>query len=243
MRTYHLAICILAAMPCVSTASAAENGLLAHWTMDEIVAGVVPDASGHGHDATVGPEGVQIEVVPGMIGKALRLREDQQAFLKVARSEDFGLARSITVMAWIKPAARGKAYEVLGWKGDKSGNPPWPGWRFRFFWTRIAFEYGTADGKQPRASSPEWSAPAGFWCHAAATFDGAVIRIYVNGVEKGSAPGEGDILPNKGRPLIIGNYIGRKNAYAFDGLLDDVKVFNRVLTEPEIFAEAVRGMP
>ena len=243
MRTYHFAICLAAAMLCAGPAPAADDGLLAHWTMDEIVAGVVPDASGLGHDATVGPEGMQIEVVPGMIGKALRLKEDQQAFLKVAKSEDFGLARNITVMAWTRPAARGKAYEVLGWKGDKSGNPPWPGWRLRCSWARIFFEYGTADGKQPRASSPEWSAPAGFWCHAAATFDGANIRIYVNGVEKAAAPGEGDILPNKGRPLIIGNYIGRKNAYAFDGLLDDVKVFNRVLTEAEIFAEAGRGMP
>jgi len=62
-------------------------------------------------------------------------------------------------------------------------------------------------------------------------------------VEKGAAPGEGDILPNKRVPLIIGNYIGRKNAYAFDGLLDDVKVFSRVLNDGEIFAEAVRGMP
>jgi len=242
MRTYHLAICLLAAMLCSAPASAADNGLLAHWTMDEIVAGVVPDATGRGHDAKLGPEGVQVEIVRGMIGKALKLKEDQQAFLQVAKSEDFGLPRNITVMAWIKPAARNKTYEILCMKGDKSGNPPWPGWRFRFFWTRIAFEYGAADGKEPRGSSPEWSAPAGFWSHVAATFDGKIIRIYVNGVEKASAPAEGEILPNK-RPLIIANYIGRKNAYAFDGLLDDVKVFSRVLNEGEIFAEAVRGMP
>ena len=243
MQMRHLAICLAAAMLCASSGFAADNGLLAHWTMHEIVAGVVSDASGRGHDATVGPEGVQIEVVPGMIGKALKLKEDQQAFLKAAKSEEFGLAKNITVMAWIKPAARGKAYEILCWKGDKSGNPPWPGWRFRFFWTRIAFEYGTADGQQPRASSPEWSAPAGFWSHVAATFEGQTIRVYVNGIEKASAPGEGDILPNKSRPLIIANYIGRKDAYAFDGLLDDVKVFNRVLNEGEIFAEAARGLP
>ena len=48
-------------------------------------------------------------------------------------------------------------------------------------------------------------------------------------------------MPSK-RGLIIGNYIGRKNAYAFDGLLDDVKVFGRALTAEEVFTEAVRGM-
>ena len=211
--------------------------------MDEIVGNVVPDATGRGHDAAIGPEGVQFDLVPGMIGKALKLKEDQQAFLKVAKSEDFGLTKNITVMAWIKPAARNKTYEILCMKGDKSGDPPWPGWRFRFFWTRIAFEYGTADGRQPRAASPEWSAPAGFWSHVAATFDGANIRIYVNGVEKAAAPGEGDILPNKRVPLIIGNYIGRKNAYAFDGLLDDIKIFDHALSEDAIFSEAVSGMP
>jgi hypothetical protein len=225
-----------------TAAQCQENGLVAHWTMDEIVGGIVPDVTGHGHDAKVGGvEGAQPQVVPGIIGKALTFQEDQEPFLSVAKPEDLALLKRLTVMAWIKPVARNKAYEIIGNKGDKSGNPPWPGWRFRFFWTRIMFQYGTADGKEPRATSPEWSVPAGFWSHVAATFDGQTIRVFVNGVEKGSAPGEGEIMPRKS-PVIIGNYVGRKNAYAFDGLLDDVKVFSRPLTVEEIFAESVKGM-
>jgi hypothetical protein len=83
--------------------------------------------------------------------------------------------------------------------------------------------------------------PAGFWSHIAAVHNGTSMRLYINGVEKAVAPVEGEIMPSK-RGLIIGNYIGRKNAYAFDGLLDDVKVFGRALTAEEVFAEAVRGL-
>jgi hypothetical protein len=32
--------------------------------------------------------------------------------------------------------------------------------------------------------------------------------------------------------------MGRKNAYAFDGLMDDVRIYNRALTEDEVFAVA-----
>jgi len=234
-----LTVTLLAA---VSAARGEEAGLLAHWTMDEVKGGWVVDASGRGHDATLGgAEGVSLEVVPGIIGPALRFREEQQAFLSVAKSEDLAAPKGLTVMAWIKPSARNKTYEILCHKGDKSGDPPWPGWRFRYFWTRIVFQYGTADGREPSATSPEWSVPAGFWSHVAATFDGQTIHVYVNAVERGVAPGVGPILPRPS-PLILGNYIGRKNAYAFDGLLDDVKVFGRALTTEEIFAEAVRGM-
>jgi hypothetical protein len=216
--------------------------LIAHWKMDEVIAGVVPDATGRGHDATLGgAAGVKLEAVPGIIGKALKFRADQEAFLSVAKPEDFDLAKGMTVMAWIKPAARSQAYEILCNKGDKSGNPPWPGWRFRFFWTRIMLQYGTADAKEPKAMSPAWSAPADFWSHVAATFDGRALCVYVNGVKMGEAPAEGPPLPRKS-PLIIGNYVGRKNAYAFDGLMDDVKVFGRAMTEDEVFAASVLGM-
>lgn len=232
----------LIALLSAGAAGADERGPVAHWTMDEVKEGVVPDATGGGHDATFGAAGEARPLLePGIIGKALRLKEGDQAFLTVAKSGDLMPAKGLTAMAWIKPSARNKTYEILTCKGDKSGDPPWPGWRLRFFWARAQFQYGTADGKEPRVESAEWSVPAGFWSHVAVTYDGTTMRLYVNGVEKASAPAEGDILAAK-RPLVIGNYIGRKNAYAFDGLLDDLKVFGRALTADEVFAEAVRGM-
>jgi len=218
------------------------DALVAHWTMDRVTDGLVKDVSGHGHDAQIGGlEGTNPVVVPGVIGNALRFEAARQTYLTVAKCEDLTSLPHLTVMAWIKPADRSKAYEIVCNRGDRGGNPPWPGWRLRYGWSRVYFQYGTAEGKDVLLSSPEWSVPAGFWTHVAATFDGEMVRLFVNGVERASVAGEGNIAPRKS-PLIIGNYIGRKDAYAFDGLMDDVKIFDHALTEAEIFAEAVRGM-
>ena len=221
-------------------ASGQAQTLIAHWTLEEIAEGVVRDVTGNGHDAQVGPEGAELpEVLPGMVGNALAFVGEKQHFLNVGASGEFNFTGPFTVMAWVKPTRRNAAFEVLCFKGDKSGEPPWPGWRLRYFWTRAMLQLGTPDGQEPSASSPEWSVPAGFWSHIAATWDGARLRAFVNAVEEGSTDFSGPIAPQPaGRSLVIGNYIGRKDAYAFDGLLDDVKVIGGALTEEQVLLEA-----
>jgi len=240
MRSSLLSVLIGAAF----VAPALAQGPVAHWAMDELAEGVVPDVTGNGHDAKLGPEEVQPpEAVDGIVGQALRFEAERQHFLAVEGSEAFNFGGPFTVMAWVKPTRRNAAFAIACMKGDKSGDPPWPGWRLRYFWARAMLQVGTPDGQEPSVSSAEWSVPAGFWSHVAASWDGAHLRMLVNGVEKAAEPFEGEIAPqSKWRPLILGNYIGRKDAYAFDGLLDDIKVFDRALTEDEVFGEAVRGM-
>jgi Concanavalin A-like lectin/glucanases superfamily len=67
--------------------------------------------------------------------------------------------------------------------------------------------------------------------------DGETVRIYVNAVLTAEEPVEGVMAPQK-RPAILANYVARKNAYPFNGPIDDVKVFSGCLTEDEVFAEA-----
>jgi hypothetical protein len=228
----------------VFAAPALAQGPIAHWTMDELVDGVVPDVTGNGHDATLGPEGAEPPAaVDGAIGKALAFDPEREHFLTVAQSQDFNFQGPFTVMAWIKPSRRNAQFEIACMKGDKSGDPPWPGWRLRYFWARAMLQVGTPDGEQPTVSSAEWSVPAEFWSHVAGSWDGMVLRVFVSGVEKAAEPFSGQIAPqHRWRPLILGNFIGRKNAYAFDGSLDDIKVFDRALSEQEVFEEAARGM-
>jgi hypothetical protein len=221
-------------------AQAAEP--LAYWPMDSIQDGVVADASGHGHAARAhGLDGKLPEVVPGMAGNCLKFTAAYEQYLEIKQSEGLLAPAALTVMAWIKPVARSGTYEIVGNKGDKSGDGPWPGWRLRYFWSRATFQFGAADSSEPAVSSPEWSVPAGFWSHVALTYDGRKLSLYVDcelvDEQEIAAP-----ILTAARPLIIGNYVGRKNAYALDGLLDEVKVCGAVLNAEEIYAEAARGM-
>ena len=64
------------------------------------------------------------------------------------------------------------------------------------------------------------------WQHIVATFDGETMRIYVNGeVKAEKRPASRKI--EKGGPLLMG-----KGGFA--GVLDDVKVFDRALTQEEV---------
>lgn len=210
--------------------------LAAHWPMDEVKDGQLADVSGKGHDGTLfGKEApAQVE---GIVGKALEFTPEAEGGFTIADSAALNLPEGLTVMAWVKPGERTSTGEIVCLKGDKSGDPPWPGWRLRFFWTRVAFEFGTEDGRECRANSPEWSVPVGYWSHVAATYDGAAIRIYVNAVLTAEEAVEGTMAPQQ-RQGVLANYMGRKNAYPFDGILDEVKVFAGALPEEAIFREA-----
>jgi hypothetical protein len=221
-------------------AQAAEP--LAYWPMDTIKDGVVADASGRGHDAVAyGLDGKLPEVVPGIAGNCLQFTAASQQYLEVKQSEPLLAPTALTVMAWIKPVARDGTYEIIGSKGDKSGDGPWPGWRLRYFWTRAMFQFGAADSTEPAVSSPEWSTPAGFWSHVALTYDGRKLILYVDCEPVAEQEVKAPILAAT-KPLVIGNYLGRKNAYAFDGLIDEVKAYGEVLGAEAIYAEAAKGM-
>jgi len=218
-------------------------GLLAHWKMDEVADGKVADVTGKGHDAVLGPEGAKLAVVDSPCGKGLRFDgQEQAAYLQIENWQDLNSLEQLTVMAWIKPAERSVSCEILCGKGDKSGDPPWPGWRLRYGWAMLIFEYGDAAGEHVRLTSPAFSVPVGFFSHVAATCDGKTVRLYVNCVQVAEAEAIGPVAPGK-RPYIIGNYVGRKDAYAMSGVLDEIKVFDRALTEEELFAQASADMP
>ncbi|MCX6899891.1 MAG: glycoside hydrolase family 99-like domain-containing protein [Verrucomicrobia bacterium] len=81
--------------------------------------------------------------------------------------------------------------------------------------------------------------PTGQWVHLAGTFDGQTMRLYMNGEECGTMPRPAPIKPNTCH-LCLGNYEIAHPAH-FNGLLDEVRLYARVLT-PEELRQHVRAM-
>lgn len=80
----------------------------------------------------------------------------------------------------------------------------------------------------------------GNWRHAAVTFDGAKVRLYVDGQAQKQEPAQFAALPAGDDDLVIGmnksgalpGEIGR----SFNGTIDEVMIFNHALTESEVGA-------
>ncbi|MBI5412145.1 DNRLRE domain-containing protein, partial [Candidatus Peregrinibacteria bacterium] len=78
----------------------------------------------------------------------------------------------------------------------------------------------------------------GKWAHVVGTYDGSLLTLYVNGVFNSSATAT---LISNTKPL----YIGRRYTdedHAFDGRLDEIAIYNRVLTPGEIADHYRRGV-
>ncbi len=74
---------------------------------------------------------------------------------------------------------------------------------------------------------------AGTWYHAAVTYDGTTVRLYINGVEDGNWPEASMSAPTSDTFQIGCDYSGFRH---FDGVLDDVRLHSRALCAAEISA-------
>lgn len=76
------------------------------------------------------------------------------------------------------------------------------------------------------------SCPAdGEWRHYAATYDGLVARLYINGAQVGSYTETGSITDTT-HQFFIGRYSG--GGYFVNGSIDDVRIYDRALSQAEI---------
>ena len=82
--------------------------------------------------------------------------------------------------------------------------------------------------------------PTNVYSHVAFTYDGATIRIYINGVLDASAASSiGNLAQANTQELKIG---GLGNSFAFIGGVDEVGIYNRALTAAEIQSISNAGL-
>jgi hypothetical protein len=73
----------------------------------------------------------------------------------------------------------------------------------------------------------------------ATTYDGAMMRLYVNGVEVASRPQTGTISTTSDPLTIGGNTFSGQN---WTGLMDEVRIYNRALNASEIQADMMTSL-
>src|SRR5262249_25047021 len=80
--------------------------------------------------------------------------------------------------------------------------------------------------------------PVNTWTHLAGTYDGTTLRLYVNGTLVASQAASGTITTSTGAVRLGGNAVWGEY---FRGRIDDVRIFNRALSQAEVQTDMNTG--
>ena len=150
----------------------------------------------------------------------------------------FHATNAVTVAAWVCPRSE-RAGRIAGKWSDKDAYVL--SWAEGFYWFRVAFPVGDAKGT---AVGVHAFGAARNWAHVVGVYDGERLRLYVDGQLTNSQPllrsaalrktpefaRDGRIptaLQESDRPFELG-------ADGFDGLVDEVKVWDSALSNEQV---------
>jgi hypothetical protein len=212
-----------------------EEGLVGYWDFENVQGGIARDLSGNGNVGTI----FGASTVPGIWrGNALSF-DGMNDYVSVGDALELNPTFAVTVSAWIKAAS------VTGYPpiAKKSGLGSTQGYGYAL---EAHFNpKGTGPGAGlivstagPSAVWPNWAdITTDHWYFVAGVYDGTWLTTYWGDaantpIALSRVPGSGNIAPST-NPLYIGSDPSNPSRF-FDGLIDEVRVYDRALTGGEI---------
>ena len=206
------------------------TGLVAAYAFSEGSGTTVADLSGNGNTGTI--QGATWSTA-GKYGSALQF-DGASTWVTINDSSSLDLTSGMTLEAWVNPTTLTGSWRTVLLK-EQNG-------------AMVYALYAQTDTDQPSGhvyTNTEYDTrgpgllPTGAWTHLAATYNGATLSIFVNGVLASSKTVVGNILTSGGVLRIGGNSIWDEY---FSGLIDEVRVYNRPLSAAEIQADMSAGI-
>jgi Tfp pilus assembly protein PilE len=200
------------------------NGLLGWWKMNNNA----NDSIGSGDGTVVGAT-----LTTGQNGEA----ESAYSFngtsneITIPDSVSLSPTTAATVTAWARPDSIPASTKGIVSKdiSDSISNPPYA---LQLITAGFNWSIDNATNTTVTVTCSDVVPTAGTWYHLVGTFDGSLMRIYVNGEPCSSTASQTNIADTTGL-LRIGQQKTGQNRW-FAGDIDDVRVYNRALSLSEI---------
>ena len=203
-----------------------NSGLSAYYPLD----GNAWDAGGNGnHGTVIGPTpAADRQCIP--FG-AFRY-DGRGDMISVDRGPSLEFTQGLSNAAWVHPDVRKR--QAIIWKGPYVRGPDASPYRLTLGDAgEIIFELRVRSSPLP-VQIVKAGYPTGEWFFVVGTFDGASMKLYVDGLLAGTAAVDGPLGQSRA-PLLIGT--GQNLSMdTFQGRLDDVRIYDRALSSAEVEA-------
>jgi hypothetical protein len=227
-------------------------GLVAAFGFEETTGTVITDSSANPRNGAIananGTGAAPTRVVAGKIGRAMRFDGGDNISVADVLNSKLDLTNGMTLEAWVNPSTmngwESVIYKERGGAGtgllsyalyahDGGANTPPAGY------------VRTSVGGPDRGISAASRLPLNQWSHIAVTYTtavgGSTLGIYVNGALVTTVTGPNQNLLAGNQPLRIGNS-NAQISEGFNGLIDEVRVYNRALSAAEIQADMTKAV-
>ena len=211
-----------------------SQGPVAWWRMDEPAgAKSAADASGNGHDGVINAVKTGVN---GVLGQAFSFKDGLVTVMPSAKLDKLS---SLSISMWLKPAAlpkgppSGKDFFFIVTRRE----PPPDGvdtWRVAIGAGSLAFSAEDESGDQ-HGTTPRTALNIDKWNHLVATFSSMTISLYLDGKRVSSVAAKRPLKVDTPAKIYLGNNLTLQRG--FEGLLDEVRIFDVALTDAEVKAE------
>jgi hypothetical protein len=222
-KLFFMSFVLLWTTSFLSETTSAQTNLVGRWKFDEESGTIAADSSGNGNDGTLVGDP---QWVVGQINGALEF-DGNGDYVNCGSAPILQVQNQITLACWFKVTAFTRNWATIISMGDDSyriGRGE-SNYSMHFgFNGAVSSPYSWFDGRK-RVNDEQWH-------HIAGVYDGTEARIYIDGELDASQPATGQINISS-YPLYIGENAQATGRF-WNGLVDDVRIYNRALSEKEI---------
>lgn len=221
------ALSILSLFLFITPVFAASSDLVARYHLNENTNNTTQDTSGNNLLGSV----QNASVIAGKYGNGFDFTNG--GYVRVSNNALLEPV-NVSVEAWVKSPTSPGVYKYMLSKGAQTCNSA----SYALYTglnggLQFYISNGTVFTDSPDAGTGVWD---GNWHYIVGSFDGSTVRLYVDGQQIGtgtpSTVGIGYNLAD-GNDLYLGRYNG-SCIYGFNGQVDEVRIWNRVLSQTEI---------